>query len=570
MVLVAENKRYINLFLGQLVVLALVFAICVFAVHDETGLTNKRVARIPLDTGWNVTTEGKTIYYDKLPAYIETSDDNNVCISRKIENVTKDYNAIGMFSFQKVVHAYIDGKEVLTFENTSKVKSKMPGNSWLFIDLQQEDIGKTLTIELHQCYGKGQVMMPVLYGGTVGGITNSYLKDKMPLICFSAVGAAVGIVLVVLWLLVGKNLMFSGGLPWLGTFAIIRGMWSFLEANIYSFYVDNLLMWVWLSYICLKTTVVPFALFDNITFHEGKSKILKVITGIGLIDTAVTTLLQLLGIADYADTVAVTNILIMVLGIYVFVCGVKKMCKSRKNKAGIIDEEKKVTYIVHTVFMFVLVISSMADVYRFYFTNSPDIALYSRVGYFVYVMAVILALMWDFSRLVNLGKEAEYIREEASVDPMTKLYNRAFFEKSIDSYSGKRCENKGIIVFDLNNLKLYNDKMGHDMGDYYIKICSEVIRDLYGKYGNIYRIGGDEFCGIVEKMSNEEFENIKDEMENRVSALRIPGCDIKMEIASGYCKYESDKDQSLRDTMRRADEEMYENKAILKKGMGIR
>lgn len=71
-------------------------------------------------------------------------------------------------------------------------------------------------------------------------------------------------------------------------------------------------------------------------------------------------------------------------------------------------------------------------------------------------------------------------------------------------------------------------------------------------------------------MSNEEFENIKDEMENRVSALRIPGCDIKMEIASGYCKYESDKDQSLRDTMRRADEEMYENKATLKKGMGIR
>lgn len=570
MVLVAENKRYINLFLGQLVVLALVFAICVFIVHDETGLTNKRVDRIPLDTGWNVTTEGKTVFYDKLPVYIKTSDDNTVCISRTIENVTKDNNAIGMFSFQKVVHAYIDGKEVLAFENTSKVKSKMPGNSWLFIDLQQEDIGKTLTIELHQCYGKGQVMMPVLYGGTVEGITNSYLKDKMPLICFSAVGAAVGIVLVVLWLLVGKNLMFSGGLPWLGTFAIVRGMWSFLEANIYSFYVDNLLMWVWLSYICLKITVLPFALFDNITFHEGKSKFLKAITGIGLIDTTVTTLLQLLGIADYADTVAVTNILIMVLGIYVIVCGVKTMYKSWKNKSGIIDEEKKVTYIVHTLFMFVLVITSMADVYRFYFTNSPDIALYSRVGYFVYVMAVILALMWDFSRLVNLGKEAEYIREEASVDPMTKLYNRAFFEKSIDSYSGKRCENKGIIVFDLNNLKLYNDKMGHDMGDYYIKICSEVIRDLYGKYGNIYRIGGDEFCGIVEKMSNEEFENIKDEMENRVSALRIPGCDIKMEIASGYCKYESDKDQSLRDTMRRADEEMYENKAILKKGMGIR
>lgn len=560
-----ENKKSITIFLGQLIALAFFFILCIFVLHDGTGITNKRVQRYELDTNWEVMTEGKNVYYDKLPVSIKTSDDNTIWISRKIEEVTSDNNAIGMFSFQKEVHAYLDDEEVLVFENTSKAKSKMPGNSWLFIQLQPEDVGKTLTIQLHQCYGKGQVIMPVLYAGTVDGITNSYLKSKLPLICFSAVGMAVGVVLVILWLLVGENLMLSEGLPWLGLFAIVRGMWSLLEANIYSFYVNHLLLWVWLSYICLKLTIVPFALFDNITFHNGKSKFLKVIAGIGLVDTAVTTVLQLFGIADFADTVAITNLLILVLAIYIVVSGIKTVYRNSKDKMDADTDEKRVTYIVHTIFMFVLVITTLIDVYRFYFTNTPDIARFSRVGYFIYVIAVMLALLWDFARLANIGRKAEYIREEASVDSMTKLYNRVAFERSVDLYVGKKCEHKGIIMFDLNNLKLYNDKLGHDMGDYYIKICSEVIRDLYGKYGNIYRIGGDEFCGIVEKMSPEEFESVKNEMARRINTLRIPGFEIKMEIAAGYCRYESSKDHSLRDTMHRADEKMYENKALLKK-----
>ena len=334
--------------------------------------------------------------------------------------------------------------------------------------------------------------------------------------------------------------------------------------------MDHLLLWVWISYICLKTSIVPFAIFTNITFHEGKSKFLKVIAWIALADTAVTTLFQLFGIADYADTVLVTNLSILVLGVYVVVTGVRNMVRSRNSGAKMYNEEKYMTYIAHTVFMFVLVVLSLADVYRFYFTSTPDIALYSRFGYFIYVVAVLMALIWDFARLVSLGRQAEDIREEASVDPMTKLYNRAAFEKYIDSCVGKKCENKGIIMFDLNNLKLFNDKLGHDMGDYYIKISSELIRDLFGKYGNMYRIGGDEFCGIVEKISYEEFKRVKREMEQHVDRLRVPGCDFKMGIASGCCIFDSEKDQSLRDTMKRADEDMYHNKVRLKNGAEIR
>lgn len=565
-----KDKKAINFYIVQMIFFTLFFSFFIIFLGEDVGQSKKRTSEIPLDTGWEVRAGGEAVYYDKLPVSINTTYNNTILLSRKIEEVTKDNNAIGLFSFQKTVHAYIDGKEVLSFENTSMAHSKMPGNSWLFIDLNQEDAGKTLTLELHQCYGNGQVMVPVIYGGTVEGITNSYMRQKLVLLCFSAIGSAIGAVLVVFWLVVGKNMIISEGLPWLGAFAVVRGIWSLLEANCYSFYVSHLLMWVWLSYICLKTTIFPFAMFDNLTFHDGKSKFLKAIAWIGLVETFVTTLLQLFGIADFADTVIVTNVMVMALGIYVVVTGVRNIYKSRITKVKTYNEQKQATYIAHTVFMFVLVITSMADVYRFYFTNSPDIALFSRVGYLVYVIAVTLALLWDSARLIRIGRQAERIREEALVDPMTKLYNRAAYEKHIDENAGKKSENKGIIIFDLNNLKLFNDGMGHEMGDYYIKTSSELIRDMFGKYGSMYRIGGDEFSGIVEKMSYGEFERIREEMQRHIDALRIPGCDFKMGIAAGYCPYDGDKDQSLRDTMKRADEDMYKNKVLLKNGAEIR
>ena len=417
------EKRAMQIYLVQIVLIVLFFGICFFAAKEDAGLTNRRTDKIPLDTaGWEVTVDGETTFYEKLPMSIKTSADNTILLSRTVDEVTIDNNAVGMFSFQKTIHAYIDDTEVFSFENTGRASSKMPGNSWIFIDLIPEYAGKTLTLDLHQCYGSGQVMVPVLYGGTVEGITNSYIKEKLPMLCLSVIGVAIGMVVVVLWLTAGKGLMLSKGLPWLGMFTIMRGIWSFLEANCYSFYMDHLLLLVWISYICLKTSIFPFAIFDNITFHNGQSKLLKAIAWINLADILITTFLQLFGIADYADTILPTNLMVLVMGLYVVVTGVRNLYKSQIFKVKTYNEDKKFTYIAHTMFMLVLVITSMIDVYRFYFTNTPDIGLYSRTGYLIYVGAVMFALLWDFARLVSMGKEAEHIKEEASIDPMTKLY----------------------------------------------------------------------------------------------------------------------------------------------------
>lgn len=74
-------------------------------------------------------------------------------------------------------------------------------------------------------------------------------------------------------------------------------------------------------------------------------------------------------------------------------------------------------------------------------------------------------------------------------------------------------------MFDLNNLKYFNDTHGHATGDYYIIVCSEIIQDIFGMYGKVYRIGGDEFCAVTEGVTEEEFMELRRGMNDRIEAL---------------------------------------------------
>lgn len=457
---------------------------------------------------------------------------------------------------------YLDGKELLRFVPEEGVKSKTPGNGWQFVEFSPEDEGKTLSIAITQCYGKSKVMLPEFYRGTRDGITNTYLKKSLPLFWLSVLGATVGLMILILCIISGKSLMLGDGLPWLGLFALFRGIWSAIEGNTYSFFFDNLLIFSQLSYMSLKMCVVPFMRFDNIMFHNGQSKPLRILEGVAIAEFWVSCILQFTGLVDFADTIFVTHILMLVLGGIVTTNCVKDLLAERRDKMR--RTERRLTYMMHSVFMIVIIVTSLMDMYGYYFTNSPDIARYSRLGYVGYVISVVMALLLDFMKLVSIGRQAEDIREEASMDAMTKLWNRTSFEKDIDKPSPRKAKKMGIIMFDLNNLKLFNDSYGHDMGDYYIKVCSEVIRDSFSKWGNVYRIGGDEFCGIAENLTVEEFEKVKEEMESQIRQLRIPNYELHMEIASGFCIFDEGLDKTLRDTMKRADSNMYERKQQMK------
>ena len=63
---------------------------------------------------------------------------------------------------------------------------------------------------------------------------------------------------------------------------------------------------------------------------------------------------------------------------------------------------------------------------------------------------------------------------DATHDGMTKTYNKRHYENKVDSF--RSCSSICVIYFDVNNLKLMNDTLGHERGDYVIKKAAEYIK----------------------------------------------------------------------------------------------
>lgn len=512
----------------------------------------------PYREGWQVNIGEEIKQYDELPEYIAMGGVEEITLERTVQGE----DTVGFFAFQQQVYVYLDDEEILRFAPDEKVNSKTPGNGWQFIQLTSADTGRTLSIHIVQCYKNSLVNIPVLYHGTKIGIILHYLKGKALLFFISLIGVMIGLLLLLVYSIAGKSLQLNKGLPWLALFAIFIGTWSAIEANIYSFFFKKLLLISWLSYICLKMSVAPFLQFVNITFHNGNSKLLKVLTVLSCVEFWISGILQFTGVMDYPDTVFVTHGILGIASVYIMVTAVPKLLSGRRDWDTIAD--RKVTYIVHSIFIVVVAVTSLMDMYSYYFSNNPDVALYSRFGYFGYVVAVSAALLMDFINLIAMGKQAALIKKEASIDAMTKLRNRSEFEKDIDKLPARNSRNMGIVMCDLNNLKMFNDMYGHDMGDYYIIVGSEVIQDVFGPWGKVYRVGGDEFCGIVKGMTEQAFYEEQEKMEKRMKALHVLGYDLHMEVSSGYAVFDPGQDKHLRDTMKRADALMYQRKKQLK------
>lgn len=95
-----------------------------------------------------------------------------------------------------------------------------------------------------------------------------------------------------------------------------------------------------------------------------------------------------------------------------------------------------------------------------------------------------------------------YEVEAANADELTKLGNRKAYDKYLNSSTGD--EKVGVLFCDLNGLKEANDTLGHAAGDRLLIKFADILRTEFPKE-HLFRISGDEFVVILDKVREEEF-----------------------------------------------------------------
>lgn len=110
-------------------------------------------------------------------------------------------------------------------------------------------------------------------------------------------------------------------------------------------------------------------------------------------------------------------------------------------------------------------------------------------------------------------------------DELTGLYNRRFFNATIiqrldEAKAKKRCF--VFFIMDVDNFKKYNDTYGHKMGDDVLKAVGKVMRESLSMEGDIpFRIGGEEFGGIVYTNDFEEAKSSAESVRKELEELKI-------------------------------------------------
>ncbi|MCR5485046.1 MAG: GGDEF domain-containing protein [Clostridiales bacterium] len=152
----------------------------------------------------------------------------------------------------------------------------------------------------------------------------------------------------------------------------------------------------------------------------------------------------------------------------------------------------------------------------------------------------------------------------AYTDAMTGVQSRLAFaekeEKMDRELSAGSLNEFAIVVFDLNGLKEINDSEGHDAGDRYIKNAGRLICDVF-KHSPVFRVGGDEFCVILEGQDFENREHLMDIFDRTIEKNRSNN---EVVIAAGIAVFDPKQDNSFRRVFERADFMMYQRKDELK------
>jgi diguanylate cyclase (GGDEF)-like protein len=170
--------------------------------------------------------------------------------------------------------------------------------------------------------------------------------------------------------------------------------------------------------------------------------------------------------------------------------------------------------------------------------------------------------------LSKLEATNEKLERLSTVDDLTGLYNRrGFFElssKQIDL--AKRLESTILLIyFDLDSLKMINDRYGHAEGDSAIKAIARVLIESFRKTDIVARLGGDEFTVLAMNCTIEECNAMIKRAEVLLQTQNARyGKPYTLSFSYGAAPSLGQPPRSLAELMAEADDRLYEAKRAKK------
>jgi len=170
------------------------------------------------------------------------------------------------------------------------------------------------------------------------------------------------------------------------------------------------------------------------------------------------------------------------------------------------------------------------------------------------------------SDITDLKKKEKRLQKLASIDPLSKLYNRRYFSNMANHLLNlaKRDDEKiTLIMMDIDNFKIINDTYGHKIGDNVIVVIANILQTMSRESDIVSRYGGEEFLILLPKTDKDGAIVIAEKIRQKIQGLSLKVHDeeeINFTVSVGVAEVKVGDEKDIEAGIKRADDALYEAK----------
>jgi diguanylate cyclase (GGDEF)-like protein len=179
---------------------------------------------------------------------------------------------------------------------------------------------------------------------------------------------------------------------------------------------------------------------------------------------------------------------------------------------------------------------------------------------------IVVAKTLERRRLQQLARDGQFYKKLSRVDGLTELYNHKFFHQLLDSElerAQRYDRNMAVLMLDIDHFKVYNDAMGHPIGDLALEKIAWILKTAIRKCDYLARYGGEEFAMIVPETDKSVALRIAERLRKAVEDAEFEGESVmptgRLTISIGVAAYPDDG-PGKRDLISAADRALYQAK----------
>jgi len=183
-----------------------------------------------------------------------------------------------------------------------------------------------------------------------------------------------------------------------------------------------------------------------------------------------------------------------------------------------------------------------------------------------YLMLFVLSFFWTTGFILMVSQRLQGdLAELATIDFLTRIPNRRATEDFLEKELSRAIRSRSrfsVLLIDIDNFKIINDRYGHAAGDRALYRTAEIFKSNIRKLDSVGRWGGDEFLIILSESSIDDAVHLADRLNNKFSEsnILIDNRIISITISTGIAC--SKNITNVDEILKTADEALYEAKKI--------